>query len=113
MSKLSRMVFATVFSTSLLGLFASIVNANHATLKVVNTSSSPIIKFYASPYWAKRYSSDRLGNYIIYPGEEWSVDLSDGETDNCIYDVKVIMRNGRIFEDRINVCGKVLTIYNR
>jgi hypothetical protein len=113
MSKLSRMVCVTVFSTSLLGLFASRVNANHATLRVVNNSSSSIVKFYSSPYWARRYSSDRLGNYVIRPGEYWVVDLSDGETNNCLYDVKVIMRNGQIFEDRIDVCGKTLTIDDR
>lgn len=110
MSKLSQMVLATVFSTSLLGLFASMVNANHATLKVVNNSSSSIIKFYADPYWSKRYSSDRLADYIIRPGQQWTVDLSDQETNNCLYDVKVMLRNGRIIEDRIDVCGKILTI---
>lgn len=111
MSKLGRMVLATVFSTSLLGLYASMVNANHATLKVVNNSSSSIIKFYASPYWAKTYPSDRLGDYIIRPGEVWSVDLSERDT-NCLYDVKVVLRNGKIFEDRMNVCGKTLNIYD-
>jgi hypothetical protein len=63
--------------------------------------------------WAEIYSSDLLGDYVIRPGQHWYVDLSDRETNNCLYDVKVIMRNGQIFEDRIDVCGQTLTIYGK
>lgn len=103
----------TIFSTSFVVLFGKIADADHATLKVVNDSSSPITRFYASPYWYKKYTGDRLGNYVIYPGQYWVVDLSDGNTNNCIYDVKVILKNGQIFEDRIDVCGETLTIYDK
>jgi peptidoglycan/xylan/chitin deacetylase (PgdA/CDA1 family) len=113
MGKLSRMALTTVFSTSLVVLFANVASATHATLKVVNSSSSPILKFYAAPYWDKTYPPDRLGNYIIYPGQYWSVDLSDGKTNNCLYDVKVMLKNGQIFEDRIDVCDRTLTIYDK
>jgi hypothetical protein len=113
MSKVSQMILGTVFSASLLSLFASVVNATHATLRVENRSSSSIMRFYASPYWAETYTRDLLGNYTIRPGQHWYVDLSDAETNNCIYDVKVIMRNGQIFEDQINVCGQTLTIYDQ
>lgn len=68
MHKLSRMTLTTVFSTNLLCLYASVVNATHATLRVENDSSPPIIRFYASPYWAETYSWDLVGNYVIYPG---------------------------------------------
>jgi len=115
MHKLSRMSLVTVFSTGLLGLFANanVVNATHATLRVENDSSSSIVRFYASPYWAETYSGDLLGSYVIRPGQYWIVDLSDADTNNCIYDVKAILRNGQIFEDRVNVCGRALTIYDR
>jgi len=111
--KLSRMILVTAFSTGVLGLFANMVNANHATLKVVNVSSSSIIRFYASPYWYKKYTGDRLDDYVIRPGQHWYVDLSDEKTNNCLYDVKAVMRNGQVFEDRIDVCGKILTIYDK
>lgn len=113
MGKLSRMILVATFSTGLLSLLPTVANATHATLKVVNDSSSSIIQFYAAPYWTKRYGSDRLGTYIIRPGQYWYVDLSDGETDNCLYDVKVILKNGQIFEDRLDVCNGTLNIYDK
>jgi hypothetical protein len=109
----NMMLFSAVLSASIMAPFGNIANANHATLKVVNDSSYPIMKFFASPYWYKRYTRDLLGDYKINPGQTWTIDLSDGDSNNCIYDVKAVLRNGQVFEDRINVCSKVLTIYDR
>lgn len=112
MSRLRQTISATVFGTCLVLSFADIADANHATLKVVNVSSSSIVRFYASPYWYERYI-ELLGGRAIYPGQYWYIDLSDGETNNYIYDLKVVLKNGKVFEDRENVCGNTITIYDR
>jgi hypothetical protein len=107
------MILSTIFSASIIALFSNAAYANHATLKIVNNSSSPIVKFYASPYWYKRYTVDLLGDSVIYPEQQWSVDLSDGETENCIYDTKTILKNGQVFEGEMNVCTRQLIISDR
>lgn len=113
-SKPYKLVLITVLSALLLGLFGRNANADHATLKVVNTTSWNIVGFYASPYWHTTYNTGNLlGNYVIGLGEYWYVDLSDGRTDNCIYDVKVVLQNGMATEIRKNVCGTTLTVYER
>lgn len=114
MDIMRRIMLCTIFSVGFVVPFGKVADANHATLKVVNNSSSSIIRFYASPYWYPKYTGDRLGKYVIYPGQYWYVDLSDQETNNCIYDVKVILQNRQTLEySEINVCEKTLTIYNK
>jgi hypothetical protein len=107
------MILSTMFSVSIIALFGNPAYANHATLQIVNNSSFPIVRFYASPYWYKRYGSDLLGDQVIYPGQQWSVDLSDGETQNCIYNTKTILKNGQVFEGEMNVCTRQLIISDR
>jgi len=72
---------------------------------VENLSSQSIYYLYASPTSAKTWEEDLLGSGTIPAGESKVANIDNG-TNECQYDLKVVMADGKEFVQRnINVCA--------
>jgi hypothetical protein len=86
---------------------AGAVSTDGKNRKVVvqNVSSQAIYNLYASPVTAKTWEEDLLGQGTIPAGGNKTANIDNG-TNECMYDLKVIMANGKAFEHRqVNVCA--------
>ncbi len=72
---------------------------------VENLSSQTVRELYASPITAKTWEEDLLGQRTLTPGQSISANIDNG-TNECYYDLKAVLANGKAFEQRkINVCA--------
>ncbi len=81
--------------------------AGHAldrNVRVVNNTSSTMVKFQASNTSRKSWEEDILGQEVLDPGESVRVNINDG-TGYCIFDLKATFKGGATAIRRgINVC---------
>jgi len=71
---------------------------------IVNVGSQAVNNLYASPITAKTWEEDLLGQRLLGPGESISANIDNG-TNECNYDLKVVMKDGKEQVQRnINVC---------
>lgn len=72
---------------------------------VENLSAQPIHNLYASPITSTTWEEDLLGQGTIPPGTN-KVAIIDNGTNECYYDLKAVMANGREYVQRkVNVCA--------
>jgi hypothetical protein len=72
---------------------------------VENLSSQTVRELYASPITAKIWEEDLLGQRTLAAGQSISANIDNG-TDECYYDLKAVLANGKAVEQRkINVCA--------
>ena len=72
---------------------------------VENLSSQTVRELYASPITAKTWEEDLLGQRTLTAGKSLSANIDNG-TNECYYDLKAVLANGKVFEQRkINVCA--------
>ena len=72
---------------------------------VENLSSQTVRELYASPITAKTWEEDLLGQRTLNAGQSISANIDNG-TNECYYDLKAVLANGKTFEQRkINVCA--------
>jgi hypothetical protein len=72
---------------------------------VENLSSQTVRELYASPVTAKTWEEDLLGQRTLTAGQSLSANIDNG-TDQCYYDLKAVLANGKTYEQRkINVCA--------
>ena len=72
---------------------------------VENLSSQSVRELYASPITAKTWEEDLLGQRTLSAGQTISANIDNGTTE-CYYDLKAVLANGKVFEQRkINVCA--------
>lgn len=72
---------------------------------IQNISGQTIRELYASPITAKTWEEDLLGSKTLSAGQSLSANIDNGTTE-CYYDLKAVLANGKIFEQRkINVCA--------
>lgn len=71
---------------------------------LINRTSSPLIRFYASPAGAKTWESDIMGGKVLRPGQQVKVTIDDGRR-TCIYDIRGDFADGDKVEDyKVNIC---------
>ena len=92
-----------------LASFASAASASNdgknRKVLVQNISSQAVNNLYASPVTAKTWEEDLLGQRTLAAGASISANIDNG-TNECMYDLKVVMANGKAFEHRsVNVCA--------
>lgn len=89
-----------------LGTAASASNdGKNRKVLVQNISSQAVNNLYASPVTAKTWEEDLLGQRTLASGASISANIDNG-TNECNYDLKVVMANGKTFEHRaVNVCA--------
>ena len=72
---------------------------------IENISSQTIYNLYASPVAATTWEEDLLGDSTIPAGQSLVANIDNG-TNECNYDLKVVMANGREYiRRRVNVCA--------
>ena len=102
-------VFAWVAAAAALASVGSAASASNdgknRKVLVQNISSQQINNLYASPITAKTWEEDLLGQRTLAAGSSISANVDNG-TNECMYDLKVVMANGKTFEHRsVNVCA--------
>jgi hypothetical protein len=72
---------------------------------VENISSHTVRELYASPITATTWEEDLLGQRTLSAGESINANVDNG-TDECYYDLKAVLDNGKEVEQRkVNVCA--------
>jgi hypothetical protein len=95
---------ALVLTTALSGKTATAQEDRRVV--IVNRASSAIYNFYASNVDTEDWEEDILGRETIPPGKARVVNIDDG-TGHCYYDLKAVLRDGRVaIKRRFNVCTK-------
>lgn len=82
---------------------ATAQDAPNPSFYLVNRSSVPISRVFASPAGQPNWGEDRLGAGAIGPGRNGAIRLpADG---SCVYDIRVVYAGGRSDERRgLNTC---------
>jgi hypothetical protein len=90
---------------SVSGTAAAAPDGKNRKVTVENLSSQTVRELYASPITATTWEEDLLGQRTLNAGKSISANIDNG-TDQCYYDLKAVLANGKIFEQRkINVCA--------
>jgi hypothetical protein len=72
---------------------------------IENISSQTLRELYASPVTAKTWEEDLLGQRTLTAGSSINATIDNG-TNECNYDLKAVMANGREHIKRgVNVCA--------
>jgi hypothetical protein len=85
---------------------ASAASTDGKNRKVLVTNISQTVNnLYASPITAKTWEEDLLGQRTLGAGQSISANIDNG-TNECYFDLKVVMASGKAFEHRnVNVCA--------
>jgi hypothetical protein len=95
--------FAAVTWASTAG--AASTDGKNRKVVVQNLSSQAIYNLYASPISAKTWEEDLLGQGTIPAGGNKTANIDNG-TNECMYDLKAVLANGKALEHRqVNVCA--------
>ncbi len=84
---------------------AASTDGKNRKVMVENLSSQTLRELYASPASSKTWEEDLLGQRTLAAGEKISANIDNG-TNECQYDLKAVLANGKAFEHRnVNVCA--------
>jgi hypothetical protein len=84
---------------------AASTDGKNRKVLIQNVSSQTVNNLYASPVTAKTWEEDLLGQRTLAAGSSIQANIDNG-TNECMYDLKVVMASGKAFEHRqVNVCA--------
>ena len=84
---------------------AASTDGKNRKVMVQNISTQTVRELYASPVTAKTWEEDLLGQRTLTAGQSISADIDNG-TNECMYDLKVVMANGKeLVHRQVNVCA--------
>lgn len=84
---------------------AASTDGKNRKVTVENVGTQTVRELYASPITSTTWEEDLLGQKTLGPGQSISANIDNG-TNECYYDLKVVLGNGKAFEERkINVCA--------
>jgi hypothetical protein len=106
MGKAFAWIAAAAAVTSLASpAWAASTDGKNRKVTVENLSSQTVRELYASPITAKTWEEDLLGQRTLTSGQSISANIDNG-TNECMYDLKVVLANGKALEHRqVNVCA--------
>jgi hypothetical protein len=85
--------------------WAASTDGKNRKVMVTNVSSQAVYNLYASPITAKTWEEDLLGQRTLAAGASIEANIDNG-TNECMFDLKVVLANGKAFEHRrVNVCA--------
>jgi hypothetical protein len=103
-----RKSFAFVVAAASLAVAGSASAASdgkNRNVKVENVSSQSLRELYASPITSDNWEEDILGTRTISAGATLDANIDNG-TNECIYDLKAVMGNGKeVVRRKIDVCA--------
>lgn len=95
--------FAAVMSVSTAASAAN--DGKNRKVTVENISNQSIYNLYASPVTSTTWEEDLLGDGTIPAGQSKVANIDNGSNE-CTYDLKAVMANGREhIRRRVNVCA--------
>ena len=90
---------------SFAGTASAAPDGKNRKVTVENISSHTVRELYASPITATTWEEDLLGQRTLSAGQSISANVDNG-TDECYYDLKAVLDDGKAYEQRkINVCA--------
>ena len=105
MSKAFALAAAAAALVSLAGTASAAPDGKNRKVTVENLSSQTVRELYASPITATIWEEDLLGQRTLPAGQSISANIDNG-TDQCYYDLKAVLANGKAVEQRkVNVCA--------
>src|SRR3954462_12182927 len=97
------MAAAAALATVASAASAASTDGKNRKVMVQNVSSQQVNNLYASPITAKTWEEDLLGQRVLAAGSSIEANIDNG-TNQCMFDLKVVMANGKTFEHRaVNV----------
>jgi hypothetical protein len=83
----------------------SLRNTQGRVFTLLNRTSSPLIRFYASPSGARNWEADIMNGSVLRPGQSVRVTIADGRQ-TCLYDIRGDFADGDKVEDyKVNICS--------
>jgi hypothetical protein len=105
MRKAFALAAAVAAVISVAGTAHASTDGKNRKVKVQNLSSQTVRELYASPITATIWEEDLLGQRTLTAGQTIDANIDNG-TNECYYDLKAVMANGKAIEQRkINVCA--------
>jgi hypothetical protein len=105
MNRAIAMVAAVAALMTIPSLASAAPDGKNRKVIVENISSQTLRELYASPVTSKIWEEDLLGQRTLAAGANISANIDNG-TNECNYDLKAVMANGREHIQRgINVCA--------
>lgn len=100
-----RTLFAASAAATLFhAVIAGPALAEDRRVVIVNATSYSIEEFYASNVGTDDWEEDILGQDILLPGQQVTINIDDG-TGHCRYDFKAVFDDGdEARKDAVNVC---------
>jgi hypothetical protein len=88
-------------------------SADQRDFRLVNESSSTIMRLYVSPASADRWGADQLGDDVVRPGSTFTLRFSEGQFQNrCVFDLRIVNASGSATEERgVNLCSTSTVTY--
>jgi hypothetical protein len=101
----SWMAAAAALALATSAASAASTDGKNRKVMVQNISSQQVNNLYASPITAKTWEEDLLGQRTLAAGASIEANIDNG-TNQCMFDLKVVMASGKTFEHRsVNVCA--------
>jgi hypothetical protein len=105
MKKTIAMLTAVAVASAMPGTAWAANDGKNRRVTVENLSSQSIYYLYASPQSSDDWEEDLLGSATIPAGSSKVADIDNG-TNECIYDLKVKMADGKEYiQWKVNVCA--------
>ncbi len=96
--------FASTLAASAFALLASQpALAGNLDFKLINKSGFTLQEFYVSSARRERWGNDVLGQGVLENGRSATVNFPV-ESDDCVYDIKMIFNDGDVLTDQMNLC---------
>ena len=96
---------AAAMASSVPGVAWAATDGKDRRVTVENVANQAIYYLYASPATSTTWEEDLLGSATIPSGESLVADVDNG-TNECYYDLKVVMADGKEhIQRRVNVCA--------
>lgn len=104
MKKLLALVGAAAL-VSVSGAAAAATDGKNRVVVVENFTSQSLNYLYASPITSKTWEEDLLGDRVLPRGESIEANIDNG-TNECQYDLRAVMADGReVIRRDVNVCA--------
>jgi hypothetical protein len=105
MNKVFAMLAATAVAVSVPTAAWASNDGKNRRVTVENLSNQSIYYLYASPITAKSWEEDLLGSGTVPSGSNKVANIDNG-TNECQYDLRAVMADGReVIRRNINVCA--------
>ena len=96
-------ILRAVAAVAVILLSAAPALAGNLNFKLINKSGFTLQEFYVSSAQRNRWGNDVLGKSTLPSGRSASVNFPV-ESDDCVYDLKMIFDDGDELTDTINLC---------